>query len=160
MSLAGIPVLEHVVSRIGCCKTVGQALGTSQHKRLDEFISARNFLAERYAEKLSEVPVRIQTISDKAYSAYHLFVVNLQDENHVSARQTIFNYMRESGVGVNVHYIPVHTHPHYKSLGFKWGDFPISEGYYKSAITLPMFPDLTTENQDYVVEKLREAMHL
>ena len=136
------------------------ALGTSQHSRLYEFVSARNILAKRYTEKLDEFPVSVQKISDTAYSAYHLFVINFQDEIHVGARQSIFNYLHESGIGVNVHYIPVHTHPYYTDMGYNWGDFPASEDYYKSAITLPMFPDLTLENQNYVVDKLREAMHL
>ena len=134
------------------------ALGTSQHKRLDEFVQVRNDLAIRYIDKLADLPINVQTLSDDIYSAYHLFVINLQDHDHIKSRQRIFVDLREAGIGVNVHYIPVHLHPFYKEMGFTSGDFPFAEKYYQSAITLPMFPTLTINNQDYVVKKLKESL--
>lgn len=135
-------------------------LGVSQYRRLANFVSARNELAERYTDKLIDFPVSIQKQSGGTYSAYHLFVINFQDETHIKKRQLIFNHLRKAGIGVNVHYIPVHTQPYYKAMGFDWGDFPISEKYYQSALSLPMFSDLTFDEQDYVVNKLREALSI
>jgi UDP-4-amino-4,6-dideoxy-N-acetyl-beta-L-altrosamine transaminase len=134
------------------------ALGTSQHKRLDEFVQVRNDLASRYIDKLADLPISVQTLSDDIYSAYHLFVINLQDHDHIKSRQRIFVDLREAGIGVNVHYIPVHLHPFYKEMGFTSGDFPFAEKYYQSAITLPLFPTLTINNQDYVVKRLKESL--
>ena len=121
-------------------------------------MSVRNKIANRYINKLANLPIKIQLSAPKTYSAYHLFVINFEDDNHVRDRTKIFNYMREAGVGVNVHYIPVHTHPYYKNLGFNWGDFPDSERYYQSALTLPIYPDLTLDNQDYVLNALQRAL--
>lgn len=135
-------------------------LGTSQFSRLKGFVNTRNKLAERYIRKLYELPISIQKLPNSVYSAYHLFVINLQEEEHVHKRQEIFKQLRIAGIGVNVHYIPVHTHPHFKSMGYNWGDFPVSEAYYQSAISLPMFPDLTHEEQDYVIEQLKLSMHV
>ncbi|MDA8735027.1 UDP-4-amino-4,6-dideoxy-N-acetyl-beta-L-altrosamine transaminase [Porticoccaceae bacterium] len=136
------------------------ALGVSQFRRLTKFVSARHELAERYTGKLTDFPVSIQKQSDRIYSAYHLFVINFQDEIHIKKRQLIFNHLRNAGIGVNVHYIPVHTQPYYKAMGFDWGDFPISERYYQSALSLPMFSDLTFDEQDYVVNELRESLSI
>ena len=136
------------------------ALGVSQYSRLANFVSARHELAERYTDKLTDFPVSIQKQSGGIYSAYHLFVINFQDEIHIKKRQLIFNHLRKAGIGVNVHYIPVHTQPYYKAMGFDWGDFPISEKYYQSALSLPMFSDLTFDEQDYVVNELRESLSI
>lgn len=136
------------------------ALGVSQYSCLTNFVSTRNELAKRYIDKLKDFPVSIQKQSDGIYSAYHLFVINFQDGNHIKKRQLIFNHLRNAGIGVNIHYIPVHTQPYYKVMGFDWGDFPNSEKYYQSALSLPMFSDLTFDEQDYVVNKLREALSI
>ena len=135
-------------------------LGTSQLSRLELFVGSRNKLAERYLNTLKELPISFQKIPKKSYSAFHLFVINLQNEDHIKKRQVIFDYLRKSGIGVNVHYIPVHTHPYYKSMGYNWGDYPISEKYYNSALSLPMFSSLTDEEQDYVAKHLRISLDL
>jgi len=134
------------------------ALGASQYSRLDDFVTSRNRIANRYNEQLVDFPVSTQQICPNAYSAYHLFVIKLLKENHIKKRKHIFSSMREAGIGVNVHYIPVHTHPYYKRLGFSYGDFPEAEKYYQSALSIPMFPDLTNEDQDYVISSLHKAL--
>ena len=134
------------------------ALGISQHKRLDEYVKKRNSLAEKYKIKLNNLPVKFQEIKKDRISAYHLFVINLKDKKNILNRRKIFNHLRKAGIGVNVHYIPVHYHPFYNEMGFSRGDFPFSESYYESAISLPLFPGLTGDEQDYVVEKLTEAL--
>jgi UDP-4-amino-4,6-dideoxy-N-acetyl-beta-L-altrosamine transaminase len=134
------------------------SLGLSQLKRLDEYVKKRNQLAQRYQDKLKEFPVTFQEIKNDRYSAFHLFVINLVNEEDISNRKKIFEQLREAGVGVNVHYIPVHLHPFYASMGFSKGDFPNSENYYKSAITLPLHPKLTISEQDYVIDKLLNSI--
>lgn len=136
------------------------ALGASQYSRLDEFVACRNRIATRYNEQLADFPVSTQQGSSEVCSAYHLFVIKLTQENHVRDRKHIFRSMREAGIGVNVHYIPVHTHPHYKKMGFNYGDFPEAERYYAAALSMPMYPDLTDENQDYVLGTLRRSLDL
>ena len=136
------------------------ALGASQYSRLDEFVAGRNRIATRYNERLADFPVSTQKGSPETCSAYHLFVIKLTQEKHVRDRKHIFRSMREAGIGVNVHYIPVHTHPHYKKMGFNYGDFPEAERYYEAALSIPMYPDLTDKNQDYVLGTLRRSLDL
>lgn len=133
------------------------ALGSSQYKRLDSFVAARNKIAERYKELLINMPLSVQEIIPSSYSSYHLFVIRLIENSN---KKQIFNHLRERGIGVNVHYIPVHTHPYYQKLGFAWGDFPESENYYKSAISIPMYPDLDKEKQDFIVTTLKTALEI
>ncbi len=136
------------------------ALGASQYARLDEFIANRNRIAMRYKDQLVDFPLTTQSVSLKIHSAYHLFVIMLTDEKHVKNRKLIFKSLREAGIGVNVHYIPVHTHPYYKKLGFNYGDFPEAEKYYQSAISIPMYPDLTIKDQDYVLKALKQSLDI
>lgn len=127
------------------------ALGKSQMNRLDEFVTRRNLLADRYDRLLQDMPLRLPLRRPEAYSACHLYVVRLIDEkNHLR----VFNELRANGIGVNLHYIPVHTHPYYKGLGFKDGAFPEAERHYREAISLPMYFSLTDAEQDRVVETL------
>ena len=133
------------------------ALGASQYKRLDHFVIKRNEIAKRYIDNIGDMPIAHQSLTSSVYSAYHLFVIKLQKK---SLRKKIFNYLRNAGIGVNVHYIPVHTHPYYKNMGFDWGDFPESENYYHSAVSLPMYPDLDNEKQDFVIKTLNDAFKL
>lgn len=131
------------------------ALGTSQAKRLPEFLSRRRTLAARYEKLLTALPVTSQLQHPSTLSAYHLYPIRVQG---TETRKTIFDALRGKGIGVNVHYIPVHTQPYYRRLGFTWGDFPAAEAYYREAISLPMFPGLTDAQQDYVVASLAQAL--
>lgn len=127
------------------------ALGRSQMNRLDEFVTRRNQIADRYDRLLKEMPLRLPLRRPEAYSACHLYVVRLKDEK---VHLRVFNELCASGIGVNLHYIPVHTHPYYKGLGFKDGAFPEAERHYREAISLPMYYSLTDSEQDRVVETL------
>jgi UDP-4-amino-4,6-dideoxy-N-acetyl-beta-L-altrosamine transaminase len=134
------------------------ALGISQMQRLDEFVAKRHILQERYDLLLSDLPI-IKPYQDKDnYSALHLYPIQI-DLNKVSKnREQIFNVLRENGVGVNVHYIPIHTQPYYLQFGFSEGDFPNSESYYNRTISIPLFHTMTAEQQDEVLDVLKRVL--
>jgi UDP-4-amino-4,6-dideoxy-N-acetyl-beta-L-altrosamine transaminase len=134
------------------------ALGVSQMQRLDTFVAKRHDLAARYNELLKDLPITLPWQHEDSYSGLHLYVIRLQLDNIDKTHLEVFQGMRDTGILVNLHYIPVHTQPYYKSLGFKQGDFPQAEQYYKEAISLPMFPTMTDEQQNTVVSIL--AKHL
>jgi UDP-4-amino-4,6-dideoxy-N-acetyl-beta-L-altrosamine transaminase len=127
------------------------ALGLSQLDRLDAFLARRRELAARYDKLLAGLPVILPHQAAGANSSWHLYVIQLKNAGW---RRQVFDAMRAAGIGVQVHYIPVHTQPDYKALGFKPGDFPVAEAYYSSALTLPLFPGLTNDQQDRVVRTL------
>jgi len=133
------------------------ALGLSQLKRLDDFTLTRKQIADRYHKQLSELPLKLPTRLQDRSSAFHLYSVLLTDKAKLN-RQQIFKQLRDKGIGVNVHYIPVHTQPFYRAMGFKSGDFPNSEHYYANAITLPCFPALQKNEQQYVINVLSELL--
>lgn len=131
------------------------ALGLSQLARLSAYIAARRRLADRYDALLADLPLTTPWRDPAATSAWHLYVVRLND---ASRRRAVFEHLRAAGIGVNVHYIPVHLQPDYRRLGFGPGDFPVAEDYYSRAITLPLYPGLSDAEQDRVVSVLREAL--
>ncbi|WP_269517650.1 UDP-4-amino-4,6-dideoxy-N-acetyl-beta-L-altrosamine transaminase [Alteromonas sp. BMJM2] len=128
------------------------ALGRSQLLQLDNFVAARVTLAKRYNELLAELPITLPLMDES--SSWHLYTIELQTHD----RKKVFNALRAGGVGVNVHYIPIHYHPYYRSLGFELGMYPNAEEYYANAITLPLYPTLSFEDQDKVVKQLSEAL--
>ncbi|MBC3457526.1 UDP-4-amino-4,6-dideoxy-N-acetyl-beta-L-altrosamine transaminase [Pseudomonas mosselii] len=134
------------------------ALGVAQIERLDEFVSKRHQLAQRYNEKLQDLPLTLPYQYPDNYSAYHLYVVRVQLDRIKAKHVDIFTSMREAGIMVNLHYIPVHTQPYYKKMGFRQGQFPEAERYYQEAISIPLFPGLTEAQQDAVIEKLQELL--
>ena len=93
-----------------------------------------------------------------SYSALHLYVIKLQLDNISHTHQQVFNALRQSGIGVNVHYIPIHTQPYYQQFGFKTGDFPLAEAYYQTAISLPLFHGMSEAQQDAVIAALRAIL--
>lgn len=131
------------------------ALGVSQLGRLDVYIQRRHELAERYDQLLATLPLKRPVRNRENLSGLHLYVVVLNDVNR---RREVFDHLRANCIGVNVHYIPVHLQPYYRSLGFKRGDFPAAEAYYAGAISLPMFATLTDNQQDRVVSVLSDAL--
>ena len=134
------------------------ALGHSQMKRIDEFVSRRHEIASRYDEMLAGLPVETPWQHPDTYSAFHLYVVRVDTDADRASRKQVFDRLRAQGVGVNVHYIPVHLQPFYQNLGFAAGDFPKAESYYDSAISLPIFPAMTEQQQNEVVLALQSAL--
>lgn len=130
------------------------ALGTKQVERLPQFLARRAELAQRYAELLEDADCTLPVMPQNCTSAWHLYVIGVE----AARRRTVFETMRERGVLVNVHYIPIHLQPDYLRLGFRRGDFPSAEQYYARAISLPMFYELTGAEQDRVVSVLRESL--
>ena len=134
------------------------ALGVSQIQRLDEFVAKRHILQERYSSLLNGLPI-LKPYQDKdSYSALHLYPVQVDLDSVDKSRQQIFDELRQNGIGVNVHYIPIHTQPYYLQFGFKVGDFPNSEAYYHRAISIPLSHVMTTKQQDKILDVLKQAL--
>lgn len=131
------------------------ALGRSQLRRLPEMQARREALATRYDQILASLPLRLPPRRDGARSAWHLYAVELHD---AARRRAVFEGLRARGIGVQVHYIPIHTQPYYRELGFQPGDFPAAEDYYARTISLPLFPAMTDADQDRVAAALRELL--
>lgn len=134
------------------------ALGVSQMRRLDEYVAKRHELAERYNKLLNKLPITLPWQHEDSYSGLHLYVIRFQLDKISKTHLDVFNGMREAGILVNLHYIPVHLQPYYKEMGFKEGQFPEAEQYYKEAISLPMFPTMTEEQQNQIVSTLKELL--
>lgn len=134
------------------------ALGLSQLERLDRYVARRHELALRYNQLLSELPVTIPWQHPASYSGMHLYVIRLQLDTLQKSHRQVFESLREQGIGVNLHYIPVHTQPYYQRMGFKQGDYPQAECYYAEAISLPMFQTMSEEQQDTAIAALRKAV--
>lgn len=132
---------------------ISAALGRSQMVRLDEFVSKRAALADRYDALLKGSQLSLQGRSSNALSAHHLYVVRLP-EGIERQHRTIFEELRGAGIGVNLHYIPVYRHPYYRRMRGDWGPFPVAESYYRSAISIPIFATLSEDDQDHVVRTL------
>jgi UDP-4-amino-4,6-dideoxy-N-acetyl-beta-L-altrosamine transaminase len=134
------------------------ALGLSQLSKLEGFIERRRELAARYDGLLADLPLTLPGAQPEAESAWHLYVVRLQLDSIKLSHRQVFEGLRAAGIGVNLHYIPVHLQPYYRDQGFAEGDFPQAERYYAQAISLPLFPLLSDEQQDHVVEQLRRLV--
>jgi UDP-4-amino-4,6-dideoxy-N-acetyl-beta-L-altrosamine transaminase len=136
---------------------VQAVLGLSQIQRMDQYVSRRHELARRYDVLLAQLPVVTPWQHPDTYSGLHLYVVRLQLARMTRSHAEVFESLRAQNIGVNLHYIPVHTQPYYRELGFGAGSFPEAERYYAEAISLPMYPTLHEQQQDLVVEALRTA---
>lgn len=132
------------------------ALGLSQLKRLSDFVSRRHEIAKYYNEQLKALPLRLPCCKDeKSYSGMHLYVIRLELEEINQTHRQVFESMRQQGIGVNLHYIPIHTQPVYQKMGFREGDFPEAEKYYREALSLPIFPDLSYSQAEKVIMALK-----
>lgn len=134
------------------------ALGVSQMTRLDSYVAKRHEIAARYNELLAGLPITLPWQHTDSYSAYHLYVVRLQLDQIKTTHLKVFEALRAENIMVNLHYIPVHTQPYYQRLGFQQGDFPEAEQYYREAISIPMHPSLTREEQNFVVQCIKKAI--
>ena len=134
------------------------ALGCSQMDSLDEFVARRRYLVKRYNEKLKNLPLRTPYQDEATNPSWHIYIIRVDFTKVKLSKKEIFARMRDSGIVLNLHYIPVHTQPYYQKLGFQKDDFPVSEKYYEEAITLPLYYDLTDEQQDEVIEALKEVL--
>jgi dTDP-4-amino-4,6-dideoxygalactose transaminase len=134
------------------------ALGYSQLQRLGNYIDRRHKIRTSYDEALKDLPVITPWQHPDCYSAFHLYPIQVDISANSLNRKQVFEAMREAGIDVNVHYIPVHTQPYYRHLGFKQEDFPVSMTYFERTMSLPIFPTLTIEQQLDVVEALTKAL--
>lgn len=134
------------------------ALGMSQLAKLDYFVTKRNNIAKRYNKLLADLPLSLPVINPDNYSAFHLYIVQIKIEELEISQKEIFNYLIRNGINVNLHYIPVHTQPFFRKLGFKKNDFHKSMAYYSKAISLPIYPALEEQQQEFIILKMRELI--
>ncbi|KEQ16204.1 UDP-4-amino-4,6-dideoxy-N-acetyl-beta-L-altrosamine transaminase [Endozoicomonas numazuensis] len=134
------------------------ALGVSQLKRLGTFIETRRQLAARYTKLLSDVPLKVPKVANACSSVWHLYVIRLKLEELSLSHKEVFEQMRDMGVGVNLHYIPVYQQPYYRQSGFQDFALPEAEAYYQEAMTLPLFPAMTELQQDTVIKTLAKIL--
>jgi dTDP-4-amino-4,6-dideoxygalactose transaminase len=131
------------------------ALGVSQLEMLDDFLARRQKIADRYDELLAELPLDLPGRLTEAISSWHLYVVRIHES---SKHLDTFRRLRAEGINVNLHYIPVHLHPYYQELGFRAGDYPVSEHYYSRAISIPIYPEFSGEQQRMVSRSIAKAL--
>jgi UDP-4-amino-4,6-dideoxy-N-acetyl-beta-L-altrosamine transaminase len=136
------------------------ALGASQMTRLEQYVARRHEIARRYDKLLNDLPVTTPWQHPDGYSGLHLYVIRLQLDKINRTHLQVFGSLRAKEILVNLHYMPVHTHPFYQQMGFKIGQFPEAERYYAEAISIPMYPSMTESQQDKVVSCLRDAIGL
>ena len=134
------------------------ALGASQLTRLDEFVTRRHEIAARYDDLLAEMPLTLPWQHPDSRSAFHLYVIRLKLDQISKSRREVFELMRSQQILVNLHYIPVHTQPYYRQFGFKDGDYPQAEKYYSEAISIPMHPSLSEEDQDFIIQTIGDVL--
>jgi perosamine synthetase len=136
------------------------ALGLSQLARLPAQIATRRAIAKRYDESFLALPaVRPLAVSEHIAHAYHLYVVALQSGRWGGSRDQLFVHLRKRGIGVNVHYLPVHLHPYYRRrFGYGKGQYPIAEKAYEEILSLPMYPAMTDTQVEQVIEAVYEEV--
>ena len=137
---------------------VNASLGISQLKKINKFIKKRNEIAKIYNRSLQKLPIYLPKIKKGNLSTFHLYVIKLKNYN-IKYYNNIFSKLLKKGIDVNLHYLPVHLHPYYKKLGFKSGDFPISEKHAKSAISLPIYFDLNKKQLSHIIKTLKKIIY-
>ena len=135
------------------------SLGISQLKKIDKFLDTRNNIASRYDSELKELPIHLPYISEGNRSSYHLYVIKVEDNfSKYKSRNKIYSELIEMGIGVNLHYLPVHLHPYYRKLGFSDNQYPASENYADNALSIPIFYSLTDDEQSKVISSLKKIL--
>ncbi|MCQ1538188.1 UDP-4-amino-4,6-dideoxy-N-acetyl-beta-L-altrosamine transaminase [Methanocalculus taiwanensis] len=132
------------------------ALGLSQLPRLEEYVSRRNVLADRYNAAFKDLPLQLPIVLPENRSAYHLYVIRLKLNEIQKTHREVFEELRQKGIGVNLHYMPVHLQPYYRELGFVAGQFPEAERHGDEAMTLPLYPKMMDDEQERVIVAVRE----
>ena len=133
-------------------------LGLSQLKRLNIFLKNRNRIAMQYNEALCNLPISLPKILNENYSSYHLYVIRLNLEEVNLSYNKVFNELRSKGIGVNLHYLPIHLHPFFSQKGFKKGDYPQAEKHGQEALSLPIFSSLNDNQQSYICEEIKKII--
>ena len=131
----------------------------SQLERLDDFVKRRNQIADQYNELFKGLEEQVIPLTNKYYSAYHIYVVKFNVKNIGKSRDEIFRELKNAGIGVNVHYMPIYLHPYYQNLGYKKGLCPIAEKVYEEIITLPIYPLLTNNEINKVVYSIKNTIN-
>jgi dTDP-4-amino-4,6-dideoxygalactose transaminase len=134
------------------------ALGFSQMTRLDEFVSRRHEIAERYDAELRSWPITTPHQAPGTYSSYHLYPIRVSEADSERIQRQVYDELWKNGVAANLHYIPVHRQPYYEKLGFKMGDFPEAEQFHREVISIPMHPTLDPQQQAAVIVTLAKAL--
>jgi UDP-4-amino-4,6-dideoxy-N-acetyl-beta-L-altrosamine transaminase len=134
------------------------ALGLSQMKRIDEFVSKRHKISQKYDELLADCWLTLPFQHPDTYSAFHLYIIRLKTNETKFSHREIFDRLRSHGILVNLHYIPIYTHPYYQALGYNKSDFPEAESYYSEAMSIPMYATLTESEQQFVVDSIKRPL--
>ena len=148
---------QHVLGFNYRMTDIHAALGISQFKRIDQYVVDRNNIAIKYQEMLANLPLKLPFIDQSILSSFHLYVVRLEDDI-IDERDRVFSKLREKNILVNLHYIPVYLHPYYQKIGFNKGYCPNAEVFYKSAISIPIFPRLSSKDQSYIVNEIKKII--
>jgi len=134
------------------------ALGMSQLNRLEEFVKKRHEIAQRYNDAFAGASIKLPWQAPDTYSSFHLYVVRFQENDTNFSHREIFDYLHAKGIGVNLHYIPVHMQPYYLNMGFAKGMFEEAEKYYSEAISMPIYSHLSVEDQDLIISTIKEVL--
>jgi dTDP-4-amino-4,6-dideoxygalactose transaminase len=132
------------------------ALGLSQLLRLEAYVERRHQIARRYIDELAALPIQLPSLGQDGRSALHLYPIRVDPVRF--DRRRVFDALRREGIGVNVHYIPVYSQPYYRRFGFVADDFPEAERYYAGALSIPMYPTMTDQQQDQVIAALTRVL--
>ncbi len=134
------------------------AMGISQMQRLDEFVQKRQQIAQHYNRELSGLPLELPQVAAGNLSAFHLYVIRLNTDCLKQTHKQVFVFLRDAGIGVNLHYIPIYRQPYYLRMGFRAKDYPQAEKYYAEAISLPIYPALPAQQQNHVIRALKQVL--
>lgn len=133
-------------------------LGLSQVGRLDSFVSRRHEIAEKYDHAFKKMPISVLDQLPETYSSYHLYIIRIDETGDSATQRQVYNGLLEAGIGVNLHYIPVYRQPYYERMGFEAGYCPEAERYHREALSIPMFPTLSDDQQLYVIDTLQRLV--